>query len=146
MKTELNIRDKIVEEARSHIGTPHHHQGRLKHTGIDCVGIVVNCAKAIGIPVQDKTGYSSRPTGILPIELEKAGFISIPLEEKQPGDVGVFWFYKPELPQHAAIFSKIKEEWALIHTFTDVGKVIEQRIPDEWLRRLTHVFRFPGVK
>ena len=138
----LDIRDKIIDSARSFLGTPYNHQGRLKGIGIDCVGLVVKVAEEIGITgIQDRTDYSSRPSGILPIEMKQAGFVEIPVEERMPGDIGIFWFRAPHLPQHAAIFT----EKGVVHTFNGSDTVIEQRLPQKWLDRLVHVFRFPGV-
>ncbi len=38
-------REDFVRVARSYIGTPFHHQGRLPGVGLDCAGVIV-CALA----------------------------------------------------------------------------------------------------
>ncbi len=137
-----SIREQIIEEARSFLGTPFHHQGRVKHHGVDCVGLIACIGKTLGLFDYDRTNYSWQPSGILLDELEKAGFVKLP-EEAEPefGDVGVFWLTKRQVVQHIAIFT----EHGMLHTFQDVGKVVEHVVDHTWRKRLAGVYRFPGV-
>lgn len=41
----------VIACARTYIGTPVIHQGRLKGVGIDCVGLIVCVAKELGINI-----------------------------------------------------------------------------------------------
>ncbi len=41
----------IVDVAKTYIGTPFHHLGRIKDVGIDCVGIIICVAKELNIPL-----------------------------------------------------------------------------------------------
>ena len=45
----MNIREKIVAEARSWIGTPFHHAARLKGVGVDCANLLIGVYAAAGI-------------------------------------------------------------------------------------------------
>ena len=60
----MDLRQRIVEEARSWLGTPYHHQAMVKGAGVDCAMILVAVYRAVGlIPA----GFDPRPypqTGI----------------------------------------------------------------------------------
>lgn len=43
----MTIRDIIIVEARSWIGTPYHHQAALKGVGCDCLGLVRGVWRAV---------------------------------------------------------------------------------------------------
>lgn len=135
-------RRKVIEEARTYIGTPFHHQGRLKKAGVDCVGVLVGVARTLGLTDHDVPAYTKYPQGgeLMP-ELEKT-LIKISLEDLDYGDVMVFWINRfSRVPQHLALRTDI----GMIHTYQSVGKVVEHGLTKKWLRRLCAAFRFPGV-
>ncbi len=35
----------VVRTARTWLGTPYHHQGRLKGVGVDCAGLLIGVAQ-----------------------------------------------------------------------------------------------------
>jgi NlpC/P60 family putative phage cell wall peptidase len=45
----MTIREDIVTEAKSWIGTPYHHQANVKGHGVDCVWMPLMVYKAIGL-------------------------------------------------------------------------------------------------
>jgi len=45
----MTIRDEIVRLSRAYIDTPFHHAARLPGVGLDCVGLLVCVARAVGI-------------------------------------------------------------------------------------------------
>lgn len=138
-----SIREQIIEEARSFLGTPFHHQGRVKHHGVDCVGLVACVGKVLELLKYDRTDYSWQPQNILKGELEKAGFVKRNEdEEPEPGDVGIFWLSKRHIVQHIAIFT----EYGMLHTYQDAGKVVEHVIDHKWRKRLVAVYKYPGVE
>ena len=54
----MDLRQRIVEEARSWLGTPYHHQAMVKGAGVDCAMILVAVYRAVGlIPA----GFDPRP-------------------------------------------------------------------------------------
>lgn len=54
----MNIREQIVAEAQTWLGTPYHHQGCLKNVGVDCGMILVAVFHAVGlIPQIDPRPY-----------------------------------------------------------------------------------------
>ena len=54
----MDLRQRIVEEARSWLGTPYHHQAMVKRAGVDCAMILVAVYRSVGlIPA----GFDPRP-------------------------------------------------------------------------------------
>jgi NlpC/P60 family putative phage cell wall peptidase len=124
----------IVNEARTWIGTPFQHQGRVKGRAVDCVGLVVGVARAVGFEIMDEAGYSRQPFGQLLQSICDAQGIKV--DKPQPGDVLMMRFIRE--PQHLAIYAGD----TLIHTHGRVGKVVEHRIDPTWQRRIVAVYRF----
>lgn len=46
------LRDAIIKEAISWLGTPYHHMASVKGAGVDCLTLIIACYRAVGI-VQD---------------------------------------------------------------------------------------------
>ena len=131
--------DDILTAARSCLGTPFRHQGRIPGLALDCAGLVVSVAKEIGADYIDRPGYSRNPSGGL---LESALDDQPCLErvtDRQPGDVLLMRFAGE--PQHLAIFTGDN----IIHSYESVGKVCEHRMADVWAVRIVRVYRFKGV-
>ena len=61
----------IVTQARTWIGTPFHHQARLKGKGCDCLGLIVGVVDELGLKDKhgqplagyDEVTYSKEPDG-----------------------------------------------------------------------------------
>ena len=53
--TELEVQQRaaVVAEARSWLGTPYHHMGRVKGVGADCLTLPICCYQAAGIVPRD---------------------------------------------------------------------------------------------
>ena len=47
--TELEQRQAIVDEAKSWLGTPYHHQANIKGVGVDCGMILIEVYAAVGL-------------------------------------------------------------------------------------------------
>ena len=132
--------DDIVEEARGWIGTPFHHQARLKGHGVDCVGLLVGVAMALGIRHCDRKDYSRMPDGVsLEKELD-AQLDQVPLDQVMPGDV--LMFRMPRLPRHVAIYAGE----TMIHSTSDAGRVVEVNLDAYWQRALKKAYRFKGIE
>ncbi len=135
-------REQIVTEARSYLGTPFHHQARLKGVGVDCVGLIVGVAHALELSSADCFRYPRRPNGMLVPELEKAGYREIPVDDAQPGDLLVFWILPArKIPQHLAI----RTEHGIIHTDARARRVVEVGYVGDWVERTVGAYVFPGV-
>ena len=143
------LRQQIITEARSWIGTRFHHQGRCKKTnmhkgGVDCIGLIVGVAQAVGFTVKDETDYSRQPQGSRLKDAMHTYLNPIPLSEVRAGDVLLFTFEKD--PQHVGIVSELSGgELGLIHAYREASAVVEHRLDDHWWKKATHAFSFPQL-
>lgn len=144
-------RTEIVAEARRWIGTPYQHQAHTKAAGCDCAGLVAGVAVAIGVVNIDwwnnegltYAGYGRQPANGL-LERICDGFMSR-VDSMQPGDVvGIRWGRET---QHLAIVVPYQHGgFAMIHALESNGCVIEHRINDVWMKRITSIWQMPGVE
>lgn len=123
-----------VEAARSLVGVPYHHQGRNSF-GLDCAGLVVVAYRMAGYDIEDVQGYGREPwkDGLraavernFPVRVEGDG---------QPGDV--LLLYGIHEVRHLAIQS----ETGMIHAYGVVGRVVETRMDDRWIKRIAGRYR-----
>lgn len=96
-------RDAIVAEARSMIGTPWHHQGRLPGVGLDCIGLVVCVLERLGYTAKDRYGYRRAPVPAEFIAAVREQAMEKPIDEMAKGDM--LLIAPGKLLQHAAIYS-----------------------------------------
>lgn len=143
--------EDVVREARRWLGTPFHHQGRCMGAGVDCVGLISETGRALGLTSHDSVDYSREPDGVsLVRELLVAGLVGVAKEEMQPGDVLVFHFKR--LPRHVAIFSREagvdgpEDHGKIIHAHMGADNAVETHLTASWLKNVSHVFRIPGVE
>ena len=144
----MTISQNIVVQARTWLGTPFHHQARLKGKGCDCLGLVVGVVDELGL--KDKDGvklanydevtYSREPDGVYLTQKLTGLLEEIPIEEARPGDLALFKVR--ENPQHLAILSDYEGGLGMIHSFAPSRRVVEHRLDDDWQLRLLKVFRW----
>lgn len=90
-------RAEVVAAARGWIGTPFHHQGRMRGVGVDCAGLVICVGHQLGLfePRFDVEGYPRVPDGTLVSHCDEH-MQRVPREAMQPGDVVVVtWDHEP---------------------------------------------------
>lgn len=135
----MTTRADIVTEARTWVDTPFHHQARIKGVGVDCAGVVIGVAHALGLSDFDYTCYGREPhrgqlRAILDEHMDKVA-------EAQPGDVLLMAFAVEE--QHLAILTDTN---TIIHAYGNVGKCVEHRYSDAWVARTRGVYRYRGIE
>ncbi len=151
----MTTRAQIIAEARTWIGTPFHHQARLKgpRGGVDCVGLLVGTAGAVGIELEDASDYNRRPEANRLLEELRA---RPQLEEIDPataraGDMLIFWAAAEGIGQHVAF----KTDLGIIHAYAvggrgrvnrDPGRVVEVGLDDVWGKRIVAAFRFRDLE
>lgn len=135
-------RAEIITTARSYLGTPFHHQGRLKGAGLDCVGLVVCVLRDLGIEVKDSFDYNGVPDSVLLRDKLREHLAEIDPNSAKEGDI--FLFRIGANPQHLAFIANgnIND---IIHTHQGAGKVVETHI-GEWWTRVMGAFAIPGVE
>lgn len=136
--------DMIVAEARSWVGTPFRHQQRAKGHGVDCIGLVVGVARALGLPLQDRTDYARMPDGVtLGAELARQ-FDAVAEADMRPGDVLLFAMSK--LPRHVAIYvGEVDGHPRMVHATSLVDKCVEVTLDKTWRHALRGVYRYRGA-
>jgi cell wall-associated NlpC family hydrolase len=126
----MDLRTRIVLEARSWIGTPFVHQGAVKGVGVDCLQLVIGVGKNVGVLPADFEGPTSYPRGWFLRSSRYLDDLQPYLEpvvgEPQPGDVALFRIGRA--PAHSAIVTAwprivvADPEQGVVetHAFTDV--------------------------
>ena len=136
-------RSDFTAVARTFLGTPFHHQGRLPGVGLDCVGVVVCALKQLDWPVEDQSGYGRIPLQGRLISAIENHCDTISQEDIQPGDLMMFAFRSE--PQHIAIVSAT-DPIMLIHAYQDVHRVVENDLDATWQSRLRGCYRLRGIE
>ena len=137
----------IVKEAKSWLGTKLQHQACLKNVACDCVGLIKGIYQELtGIKVEITTNY---PAAWYLFKKEewlykeaKEHLIEIDIQQIRPGDILVFGFYKHPA-SHVGILT---EQSTFIHSYQDIGQVIETSLDEPWQNRLRYAFSFYGVE
>ena len=133
------MNDAIITAARAALGTPFAHQGRMPGVALDCAGLVVSVAAALGLPYLDSPGYGRSPAnGLLEAALDSQPCL-VRVATPEPGDILLMRFQGE--PQHLGIFTGE----TMIHAWQVVGSVCEHRMTEAWLRRVVRVYRFVEV-
>lgn len=125
----------FLEIARSYIGTPFKHQGRLPGVGLDCAGVVVCALIESGKQVQDVLGYGRIPSKGLFQRMVDQQCDNINIDEIKDGDLMMFAFRTDS--QHIAIY----DNGMIIHAYSEVGKVVRNSLDDAWRERLRGCYR-----
>ena len=129
--------DGLIATARSYVGTPFRHQGRLPGIALDCAGVAVCAARAEGWPAIDMPGYSRTPTkGMLRQHLMAQPALRLVNRSPRFGDLLLMAFGRED--QHVALCAGD----TIIHAYEAVGKVCEHGFTDEWQKRVVAVFEF----
>ena len=124
-REEKLIREKIVQEAKSWLRTPYHHQGDLKGIGVDCAQFLIKVYSELKLaPDLDIKDYSMQwhlhrgEEKYLDWILKYARPISV--ENVKPGDIAMFRFGR--VASHAAIVIA----WPnVIHSYNGIGVTID---------------------
>jgi cell wall-associated NlpC family hydrolase len=153
----MTVAMKIVCTAKAWVGTKYHHQGRLKKTdihlgGVDCFGLIMGIAKELGIVgiggkplVQyDRIDYAMLPDGTRLKEFLDKHFLSV--GKMRSGDILLFSFFGN--PQHLGIVSNViaDDRIEIIHCYSGSRLVVQHYLSPAWIRMISGVYRFRGIK
>lgn len=146
------MRDKIVEQALTWVGTPYIHKARVKQVGVDCAQLVAGIAIDLGLvtpeeiekipPYEVEFHLHNREERLLDT-LKAFGCVEIPIEQIQPGDILAFKYGRS--CSHLGISIG---QCQFIHAKYDCGnkRVVVNTLGGEYLPRLAAAFKFPGVE
>lgn len=135
------MRNRIVKEARTWLGTPWRHQGRNKY-GIDCAGLIIKVAHSLDISKFDVFDYQRYPTGNKFLEYFTNNNCKYKLmKDIQLGDILVLNL--GPYPCHCGIYT---ENDMFIHSFALRRQVIEEKWTDEYKAITVAIYSYPGVE
>lgn len=135
----------VVAQARTHVGTPWVHQGRLPGVALDCAGLLIVVARELGLVPEDLdvNGYSRWPDGTL------LAWCDQHMQRIDQIELGaVLALATQEQPQHLGIVGDyLHGGWSLIHACNAAHppRVIETRLMFARNLQLRGIYRFPGV-
>jgi len=143
--TPAVARAEIVKEARSWIGVRWRHQGRSKKTGTDCAGVVIGTGAALGLTDYDYRTYRAGRAVEGFVRHFRAGGARLKrVGDRKPGDI--LLFEQNGHTSHAGILTEKGGKEFLVHAQANFRRVVEHRLSDSWVKRITHCFAFPGVE
>lgn len=147
----MSQRSKIIQEARSWIGTKFHHQGRIKKSksnegGVDCLGLIIGVADALDIKIKGKPirsldciNYSKIPDGNFLKKNFDDLFEVTDVTNARSGDIALFKF--KDQPQHVGFIIKEDENLSLLHCYMQARGVVEHKLDILWKNRLVDVYK-----
>ncbi|MEM1298708.1 MAG: NlpC/P60 family protein [Pseudomonadota bacterium] len=146
--SSAETRARVVDAARSWLGTPYHHQASIRGAGADCLGLVRGIwREVIGPEPETPPAYSpdwaeARGEERL-LRAAMRHMRRIPNAEAEPGDMLLFRMVERGPAKHAAILADGGVEGGtVIHAYSG-HSVCETRLTDAWVRRLAGAFSFP---
>lgn len=143
------LKEAIVAEARSWLGTPYRHQASVKGIGCDCFGLIRGVWRAVYGPEPEAIPAYSRDWRV---ESGKETLIAagrrhmhgVAIADRHPGDVLIFRMKPGLIATHCGILSAVSDGGCgrFIHA-QERGTVNEVPLTDWWRRRIVGVFAFP---
>ena len=123
-----------VEEALTWLGTPYHHQGRVKGVGVDCATLLCEVYEKVGLmdhldPRPYPPDWHMHQLGQR--YLEHVLSVCYEVDEPQPGDIVLYHFGK--CISHGAIVV----EWpTIIHSYIHQGVILQDGTKGSLARRI----------
>ncbi len=133
---------QIAASALTWLGTPFHHQGRVRNVGVDCIGVVIGVARDLGLSDYDVTGYWHLPWGLTLLQELRRHLVAVPIADVRMGDVLLFAFNGS--PQHVGICTGL-DPLRMAHAYAPMRKTVESPLTGEWLEQMRGAFRFPEL-
>lgn len=144
----MSITDKIISSALEWVGTPYHHQQRLKNVGVDCAHLIAGVAIDAGLIPEDTVlpfDYSPEWNLHNSEQVLISYLLKFGCKEKnkaQPGDIIGFTIGKSV--GHVGIMIS---DTQYVHAQNMIlpHQVVVNTLSGKWQKRHTHTFSFPGV-
>lgn len=147
---DLSSAERIVEVARSWLGTPYHHQMAVKGAGCDCLGLIRGVyaevsGRASEIPPPYSRDWAEATGTETMIEAAMRHLLPVPSgmdagNGLSAGLVLIFRMRKGAMAKHAAITTS---PLTMIHAIEN-AVVCEVSLTAWWRRRIAAMFKFPG--
>jgi cell wall-associated NlpC family hydrolase len=145
--------EEIVREARSWVGTPYRHQGKVRGRAVDCVGLILGVGHALALLDISReewatfAGYTRTPN---PRKMGEAMELFLERLELEPGEEppagAIGWFgWRDELPMHLAIIARFEGRATMIHAYSHAERCVEHGFVAEWPERVVSWWAYPGT-
>lgn len=135
---------EAVAEAMTWLGTPYHHQGRIKGVGVDCGTLICEVYEKVGliphiiIPLDHPLDWHLHQSE--EFYLKQVQKWCYEVEEPQPGDIALYHFGK--CISHGAIVV----EWPMIiHANLKCGAILQDGTKGSLACHLAGFFRLKGL-
>lgn len=144
--------EAVARVARSWIGTPYQHLGRLKGVACDCIGLVIMVAQELGLTEFNVMDYGRDPhparmTAGLREHLDPLGLDPVAMRRGdvpdclQPGDI-LHLRWKAH-PRHLGmVLPREGGGWNLIHAYSGSKRVVEHNLDKVWLHLVREGYRY----
>lgn len=138
-------REEIVNEARQWVGCKWIHQACVRGVACDCVGLVrgvhaqLTGDAFVGDYDYPATWHLFKEDEKLCQECRKY-LVEIPVAAAGAGDILLFGF-RPRFPAHHLAI--LTGDGTIIHSYMDVGVVVETTYNEEWRSMVRFAFRYP---
>lgn len=134
-------RRMVVSKAQEFVGTPYHHQGRIKGIGIDCCGLIIQVAKELKISNYDIDNYSSRGNG----ETFLKAFDENCLKRENLVEAAIVIFSLGRYPAHCGILNFSGTDFEIIHAANDpcINRVVCHRLDKSLEQRIVAIYDYP---
>lgn len=145
---DIALRQAVVAEARSWVGTPYCHQASLKGAGADCLGLLRGVWRAtLGDEPEQSPPYTTDWSEASGEERLLAAatrhLVRVDPEQAGLGDVLLFRMRAAAPAKHVGLLvSEALDQGRIIHAYSGHG-VCETRLTASWRRKLAASFRFP---
>lgn len=131
----------VSAQARLWLGTPYHHQARLRGVGVDCAGLIMGVGAELGLLDVHYRNYSPTPHHGTLRKICDSHLLRI--EAPEPGCVLLMGFVVgPAQEQHLGIYTDAE---TLVHAYAHAGACVEHRYSSAWRSRTRQLYRYPGV-
>lgn len=142
----MSVREAVLTEARSWIGTPYRHQASMKGAGTDCLGLVRGIWRALYGPEPETPpaytpDWAERHGEEAMLRAARRYLLALEPGEALPGDVLLFRIRSGSPVKHCAILSGPDR---MIHAWQG-RSVCESALCPWWRRRLAAEAAFPPL-
>jgi cell wall-associated NlpC family hydrolase len=125
----IDTRTRIIQEARTWIGTPYHDHGGVKGVGVDCAHLLVKVYSAVGLVPENINLPDYTPFWYLHSDsdwgLEELAKYTQDVDVLEVGDILIFKFGRAY--SHGCIVSCLSP-LTVIHAYGRCGFVVEEEV------------------
>ena len=132
--------------AHKYIGVKFHHRGRTVNR-MDCVGLVIRCAKDCGYDKYEEFAYGGQPRNNILQGVLEEHFGTAKDRPPKINDVLLLRLRPEAEPTHVAIVTHYPHETELgiIHTHSMLRRVTYQRLTDKFRSAIAGVYQWPDM-